>query len=258
VLRSAFYVVLSIIFINLISCVAVSEKNISHEKVAEANVSLAAEYFRQNRLANALANLKKALKANPDHVEGNVMIALVYSKLQDPEQTRKYFEIAEELVDEETTIYGNVHNNFGTFLCAENNIIEANEHFMLAAENKLYSTPQVAYENSGHCWLKRPDLERAKANFKKALKIDQRLSRSLWQLSSIAFQESDYTLSRQYLEKYEKLTVLDPDVLLLKIRIEKALNGDRVQELVKELNEKFPNSDAAKKWAEERWVMEEL
>ena len=109
----------------LSSCVSISSKKVVPEEVAAANINLAAEYFSLGRMEQALNAAKKAVKADPQSVNANAMLGLIYQRLEQARQADEYFSTAVELVDEDSADFGIIHNNYGVFLCQQNQLLDA-------------------------------------------------------------------------------------------------------------------------------------
>jgi len=225
------------------ACVVVGGNKGSDKEIASANVALAAEYYRLGRLQFALESVKKALKAEEHSVEANSLAALIYVKLTKLALAQEYFNVAVEYVLPDTGLYGQVHNNFGVFLCSNNQVPEGEAHFLLAAENKLYGTPQVAYENAGLCLLNKPDVKKAREYFKLALAIDPNLRAALLELTQINYDAKNYRQALTFLRRYHNTNKAAPRSLWLALQVELALgNKKEARKLLVQLENKFPDS----------------
>lgn len=231
----------------LVACVVVGQHKGSDDEIARVNVDLAAEYYRQGRMDIALSNLKKALRADPESVDANVLIALVYSRIDKNKLAREHFETAVEYVSSDTADYGQVHNNFGAFLCANGHYLEAQEHFSLAIENKLYQTPEVAYENAGLCALNKPDKAQAQIYLNEALKINPNMPRTLIEVASLDIEMKKYADALSVLRRFHKANDVNSRSLWLAYQAESGLgHNDKAQILLTQLRKDFPDSVEAK------------
>ena len=237
-----------ILHIALLSgCVSTGQKKASPDEIARANINLAAEYFRLGRLEPALNSAKKAIAADPESITGNSLIALIYQRLDQPGLAEEYFSTAVELVAEDTSEYGVIHNNYGVFLCQNNRLLDADESFSKAANNKLYQTPQDAFENAGLCAINGGRWEMAEEHFRKALKLAPKKPRSLIGMAKIQYNAKKYLLSRAYLQRYHAVSKGNAASLLLALKVERELSADNeVKRLKKELQTRFPESEEAK------------
>lgn len=242
-------VILFIVFLcQLSACVVIGQHKGTNEEIARVNVDLAVEYYNQNRLDVALTNLKKALAADDESVEANSLIALVYDRLEEKGLAEKYFEMAVKYVQSDSLMYGQIHNNFGVFLCQNDKSLVAEEHFMLAINNKLYESPASAYENAGLCVLTRSDVKKAYLYFEKALENNPKMARSLFEKAKIDFELKKYEQAQEALLNFHKINKAVPQSLWLASEVEIALgNKNKAQKLLTQLKHDFPDSKEAVK-----------
>ncbi len=236
----------TILHISLLSgCVAINKKAGSDGQIAKANVDLASEYFRKNQLNYALENLKKALSHNPDSVDGNTLMALVYERLDQPEKAENYFKIAENLVSTETSSYSYIHNIYGTFLCKNGRTEEAAEHFEIALDDKLNQNREVVMENAGFCEFQQQEYSKAEEYFREALKLSPGTPGVLFKMAKLQFVIKNYLSARAYIQRYHDLNNA-PESLALAIDIERALDVEpEAIKLIEKLRKSFPNSKQA-------------
>ena len=235
--------IIVVVIFALVACVNISKNRADPEEIAQAHVNLGGEYYRQNRLDLALESLKKALDADPQSVEANSMIALVYQELNESSLAALHFESAIEYVRSDSPLYGNVHNNYGSFLCGAGSKISAEEHFLKAANNKLYKTPEKAYENAGVCAMERERFDEAREYFQKALEIKPTLPRSLFEMAKLQFDAGENMSARAYIQRFHSVNSMTPASLLLSIRNEDKLGRrEEVRKLFEQLQKRFPKS----------------
>ena len=224
-------------------CVVVGGKKGSNQEIARANVELAAEYYRLNRLEPALTSLKKALNADARSVDGNSLMALLYSRLDEKDLAQAYFEKAIDYVASDTVKYGEVHNNYAVFLCANGHYADAVTHFLLAVNNKLYNTPEVAYENAGLCALKHQDKNKANRFFADALAIDPNMPRVLLEAARLNLMAKKYQLTQQLLRRYNKNNAATAESLWLLLQAEIGLgNHNAARKTLDQLKSRFPDA----------------
>ena len=85
----AFFLMLSLFLLN--ACVVTGQQKGTDDEIVRANVDLAAEYYRVGKIEFALQSVNKALKVDPEHVEANMLIALIYIGLESNEKAKKYY-----------------------------------------------------------------------------------------------------------------------------------------------------------------------
>ena len=137
-------------------------------------------------------------------------------------------------------------NNYGQFLCQEARYDEAEEIFLKAAQNPLYSTPEIALSNAGTCAMAQSKLDIAETHFRNALEKNPRVAVALIQMSQISYENANYLSARAYLQRYLEISPHTAKSLWLGIRIEREL-GDKntLSSYTLLLKNKFPDSREA-------------
>lgn len=235
----------------LAGCVAVSESKRPDSEVSLEYVQLANAYLQRGDLELALDQLKKTIKIDENSYEAHALIAIVYERLEKYATAEEYYRRARELVPNESHEYGAIRNNYGAFLCRRGRVDEAVKLFDESIEGKLYLTPHLALENAGICLLKIGKADEAAAYFRRALALQPTQSTSLMELAKYHYKKGEYLLARAFLQRYGENGVMQPDSLLLGIRIEKQL-GDKnlLDRYTRELEQKYPESIEAKQLSE--------
>ena len=117
--------------------------------------------------------------------------------------------------------------------------------FAVTAE-KNKTLKRKAIENAGLCMSRIPDLVRAEAHFHKALQINPNMSKSILHLAEISYQQQDYQQAKDYMKRYQSVSLWNPQALLITIKIENKLGEeDEVASHILLLKGKFPDSDQA-------------
>jgi type IV pilus assembly protein PilF len=212
------------------------------EKLVQTNIQLANEYLQRGQPAFAKEKLDKALAIDPANSQANNMMAVLQWRLKEYDAAEKYFKraVGEDQKNSEA------QNNYGAFLCERNRVDEAEIWFRRAVSNPLYRTPAAAYENAGVCFYKVKAYAKAESNFRAALKIDPRLPNSLYYMARISYDSGHALGARGFLQRYFEVAKDTPEVLLLAVRVEQALNNkDEEASYAVRLRGKFPQSPEA-------------
>lgn len=235
-------VAIGLLALLLTGCMTTPNKKVSPDEVASVNVQLGVHYFQQKEYAVALERLKTAIDAKPDSASAHAVIALVYDALDDSQALIQY-QTAIDLTPGDSPDFGDIHNNYGAYLCKKGKLEKAEAEFLLAIKNKLYRTPASAYENLALCALKKPDEAKAVEFFRKALEIAPTMPRSLFQMADIKLRRKEYLAARAYIERFHAANEATATSLWLGIRIERNL-GDRkaVFSYAQILHDKYPDS----------------
>lgn len=208
---------------------------------AQAHTNLGAAYLQKNKLEIALDEFTKAIEVMPTYAMAYNGLAMVRSALKQDEEAEYNFKKA---IDLDSSISEN-HNNYGTFLCSRARYNESIEQFLLAINNPLYSTPNLAYANAGVCAKRGNDLKRAEFYLKKALEIQPLTHSAAYQLAEIQFNRGGVVDAKKTLQN---ALVASPNakMLWLGIRIERLLGGrNNESSYALALRRRFPSSEEA-------------
>lgn len=226
-------------------CASDAERQASEAKrrqMIDTNIQLATGYLQNGQVEYAKERLERALKIDPRDSQANNMMALLQWRLKDYEAADRHFRRALDAEKENAE----AQNNYGVFLCERGRIDEAESWFKRAIENPYYRTPAIANQNAGLCLMKRGSRPEAEAYFREALKLDPRLAPSLHQMAVITFDSGRTLAARGFMQRYFEVGEDNPQVLLLAVRIERALkNKDAEASYALRLRGKFPASPEA-------------
>lgn len=218
-------------------------------KAAQLNAQLGANYLRQGSLGLANEKLQKALHQDDENVDAHTTYALLQMELGKPAAARRHFREALSLSPDDPQL----HNNYGTFLCNQDDFDAGIEQFLRAAENRLYSTPEYAYANAGVCAVDAGKPEEARRHLRQALEIQPRLPSALRELAQLDYRSGRTVSARKYLERYHGVVEPSAETLLLATRVERRLNNhDMSSQYGRKLLRNFPDSEEAQRFLEER------
>lgn len=114
---------------------------------AENHVRISKGYLEQGQMVYALEKAQQAVRIDRNHVEAQVVVALIYQRMGDSSQAAKHYSRAKKLAPNDPL----VANAYGTFLCTQRRYTEADSEFMMAASSVMNSSPWVASTNAGLC-----------------------------------------------------------------------------------------------------------
>ncbi|SFE52619.1 type IV pilus biogenesis/stability protein PilW [Nitrosomonas sp. Nm166] len=218
---------------------------------AKIHTELAAEYFNRGQLNVAIEEVMEALKAQSNYAPAYNVLGLINMALNENNKALDNFEQAIRLAPKNSEI----HNNYGWFLCQRfpQRIDQAINHFMVAAKDPLYLTPEMAFANAGVCELKRQKYHEAQIFLQKALSIQPNFSPALMGLIDMDFQRGNLVEAKSKLVNLLQNNVSTPESLLLAIQIEQAI-GDQLaaDSYIFQLQKYFPDSKEAATVREER------
>lgn len=221
----------------------------SGRSAAQDNVELGTLYMREGQKAVALDVLLKALEQDPDLPVAHNTIAVLYDSLGENDKADRHFRRALSLDPKDSQ----AHNNYGSFLCKSKRWDDAEAHFLKAAANPLYETPELSYTNAGTCSHTAGRLDKAEEYWRKALDINPRFPAPLLQMARLSVTQQEYLRARAYLQRLHEIVRPMPESLWLGIQTERAL-GDRNAEASYSLflRNNFPDSPQAKQLQENR------
>jgi len=193
----------------------------STDPIAELQTKLGTGYMREGKLELAWENLNKALKTDSRYSVAHNAMGLLYEQLNEPDKARKHYELAIKYNPSDSS----AHNNFGSFLCRHGEFEAAEQNFLQALENPLYSTPEIPTTNLGLCLQRNGQIDRAEDHLRRALQLNPRIANALIAMSDLSLQNGQELSARAYIERYAEVTHHSPRTLWLGVQIERAL-GD--------------------------------
>jgi len=227
-----------------------SESKASFEEAANFNMTLGAQYLKQNNIEKAIDKLEKAIEQRPNLALAHTYLGFAYERLGEIGKAKHHYMRSMKLDSGDPIAL----NNFGTFLCRQNEWRESLMYFEKAATNRRYQTPDAAYTNAGVCARKIPDLKAADNYFREALKMNPNFADAQYHLADINFEQNNLILAQSFFSSYEKLVPdgkESPDQLWLGYRLEKALgNASVAGQYALQLQQRFPTSEQTKKLLE--------
>ena len=208
--------------------------------IAEINLKLGIAYLKRGEYEKSLTKLQKAQAADPRYPPIYNTLGVLHQQLGDKVTAEKYFRQALSLNSSDASTL----NNYGQFLCQEARYDEAEETFLKAARNPLYSTPEIALSNAGTCAVAQSRFDAAETHFRNALEKNPRVAVALIQMSQISYETASYMSARAYLQRYIETSPHTAKSLWLGIRIERVL-GDKniLSSYILLLKNKFPDSE---------------
>ena len=132
---------------------------------AENHVRIAKGYLEQGQMVFALEKAQEAVRIDRNHVEAQVVLALIYQRMGDSSMAEKHYSRAKKLAPNDPL----VANAYGTFLCTERRYAEADSEFNMAAASVMNPSPWVASTNAGLCQESSGRYALAKSNMRQAL-----------------------------------------------------------------------------------------
>ncbi len=208
---------------------------------AKIHTELAAEYYHRGQIDVAIEEVNEALKAQSDYALAYNVLGLINMTLNENSKALENFEHAVRLAPRNSEI----RNNYGWFLCQRfpQRMDQAIEHFMTAAKDPLYATPEMSYANAGICETKRQNYAEAKLLFQKALSLQVNYSPAIIGLIDIDFQRGNLAEAKSKLAQFSQNNPPTAESLLMAIKIEQAMGNQlAVDSYIFQLQKHFPES----------------
>lgn len=206
---------------------------------AKIYVEMGIAYMREGQDAVALKKLRKAISVDGRNPEAHNVIAILYERLGEFDQATYHYDQAVRLDPKDPFI----HNARGSFFCKQDRYKEADEEFLKALANPLYSTPWVALGNAGLCAERAGDKAKAEGYYRRSLTANQSYAPVLLQMAQLSFDQDKPMSARAYLERYHGVAPVSAASLWLGVRVEQKL-GDRMKavEYKRRLLREFPDA----------------
>ncbi|MFN3566714.1 MAG: tetratricopeptide repeat protein, partial [Burkholderiaceae bacterium] len=134
-------------------------------KRADIRLQLAASYYQKAQFNIALEEAQRALQADPNYAEAYGLLGLIYMDLGDRREADANFARALKLDPASPEL----NNNYGWYLCQTGRERESIEHFVRAAQTRLYATPGKAMQNAGVCMMQVRDYKAAEQYLRRSL-----------------------------------------------------------------------------------------
>ncbi|MDY6943337.1 MAG: type IV pilus biogenesis/stability protein PilW [Pseudomonadota bacterium] len=233
----------------LVACVsdAPQRPEVNASEAANYNTQLGMNYLAQGKYDVALEKFDRAREQDPKLPDTYVGYAQLYTRLGQPELADENYRKAIRLAPDR----GDLHNNYGVFLCGQRRLEESEEQFLLALEDPKYTTQEFAYTNAGVCARLVPDKDKAENYFRKALMVNPQFGDALWQMAVLAYERNDHLKARAFLSRFHVAEQPTAESLLLGYRVETYLGDvEAAETYATRLAARFPNSPQAKRLGE--------
>lgn len=212
-------------------------------EASRANVRLAVAYMHRGQYEPALEKLERALEQDPKNGEAETTLGVLYETLGNREEAGTHYRKAVRLAPDDP----NAHNNYGTWLCHDGRMKQAEKQFMAAVDSPFYGTPEVALTNAGSCAMREDQIPRAEQYFRRALDANARYPDALYQMASLKYGQGDYLRARAFVQRYLAVALADAESFELAIRIEDALGDENAaRDYRNALLADFPDSPQAR------------
>ena len=233
--------------LQLAGCAGNSQHANHQRDAANYNVQLGVAYMNQGDLARAKDKLDRALTQDSNSADVHSARAMLFERMGNNDKADSEFRTAMHLAPHDP----NIVNNYAVYLCQSGRTDEGVKHFLEAAHNALYSTPEAAYTNAGVCLRSAKRDDEARANFQRALQLRPTFAEAAFQLAELQFQNKELQPARATIDSFLSSNQATPDLLLLGVRVARAQN-DRMASVrfARRLQLDFPGTPQARALAD--------
>lgn len=174
----------------------------NRDDMAATRISLGLGYLKMGNMAQAKQNLEKAKKFAPQMVQVYTAFAHYYETVGESELTIASYEKALSIKrDDADTL-----NNYGVYLCRQNEIEEAEQQFLKAIAVPSYVLVAKSYENLSSCFLQQDNFEKSEMYLNKAILHSPGNASTLFQMVRLQYAMGKFTLAKTYQQRFEKVT----------------------------------------------------
>lgn len=209
------------------------------QEAAKYNVELGIAYMQRGELAVAKDKLERAVKESPRDPQVRSALALLYERLGNTDQADEEFREAVRLAPHDPDIA----NNYAVYLCRTHRAKQGVQQLLATARNPLYTTPEAAYTNAAVCLRSEHKDAEAQRALESAIALRPGFAEAIFQLADLEMQHGELANARARIDRYIEVYTATPDLLMLGVRISKALHDPRGQQRYEQrLRVDFPNS----------------
>ena len=185
--------------------------------------SAAQELAQQKKYAEALIQAENAVRFDPKSGTTHLVKAYVLDMLGETKKAHTAFGKAISL----SPGSGYIRYAYANHLCDLKNFTDADENYLLAANDENYPFTYKAYESAAECAYKAEKLDVSEAHARSALAIAPESIGALAVMAQIMHRQSRSLEARAFIQRREDAGSLDIPLLQLAQQIEKSAGNDR-------------------------------
>lgn len=222
------------------------QNDASKNEIAMTRITLGIGYLNMGNTKQAKFNLEKAKRFAPNLVQVYTAFAHYYDTVGEPEQAIESYEKALSIKSDDADTL----NNYGVFLCRQNQLEKAEQQILKAIAVPSYILVSESYENLALCHLKSEHFTKAEEYLDKSITHSPSRASSLLQMSKLQYIKADYIKSKTFVKRYEKTTRrFNADSLAFSFKLyEKLRDIKTAKNYAAMLLKMFPNTYEAKQY----------
>jgi type IV pilus assembly protein PilF len=227
-------------------CVTTKSPHLTNEHAeadaAADNVQLAMAYMQEGNLSRAKEKLDRGMQEDPNNPNLHAVYGRFYERINDQKKAEGEFREALRLAPNDP---GQL-NFYGVYLCNQHRVDEGVTKLLQVANNPLYRTPELAYDNIGVCLLTVHRDEEAESAFKRALNLRPDYAEGTYQLAELELAHGRALEALTRINKFLAQYNPTPELLLAGIHAARTLGDARsLAQLTKVLRADFADSEQA-------------
>ena len=204
----------------LVGCVSHSSPgdygdNFDRQEAAKTRMSLGLTYLKNNNYTQAKVNLDRALEFAPRSGDVHYALAYYYQLVGENARAEESYQTALKLAPDN----GDIANSYGAFKCQIGDYDGAKRYFLRAINNRQYANSAQTYENLALCAQSQGNIDDAISYLNDALNHQPLRPKSLYLLTELYIVSEQWTLAKNTLAKYEKVTQVSPDSLWMAFEV---------------------------------------
>jgi type IV pilus assembly protein PilF len=209
--KRAIFAALALLPVLLTGCVTQNYENdktpvvqnqANRDDMAATRVSLGLGYLKMGNMPQAKQNLEKAKNFAPDMVQVYTAFAHYYETVGEHQQTVESYEKALTIKSDDADTL----NNYGVYLCRQDQIDEAEKQLLKAIAVPSYILVAKSYENLSSCFLQKDDFVKAEVYLNKAVLHSPSSSSTIFQMVRLQYAMGDYKQAKSFEQRFEKVT----------------------------------------------------
>ncbi len=206
---------------------------------AALHTRLGVNYLQQGQVEIAREELDLALRIEPNSSAANLAMAKLELQLGNAREANTHFARAVRYDRDNVA----AKNDYGFFLCAQQDFEAGLEQFTAALNHPLNRTQYVSLYGAGECERQAGDTGQAEAFFEQVIALQPDMRQALLRLARINFDRGEHLSARAFLERFFQDGLYTPDSLFLAVQNELKLERrDIASEYARLLRERFPRS----------------
>lgn len=210
------------------------------ENSARIKTDLAIEFMKMGDARNAIASINEAVRADSRYLNAWLVRAQIYQFMKMPSQVEESFRRALSI----SSSAGEVNNNYGWYLCENNQVDKSIAYFDKALADMSYRSAYVAWMNKGICLGRLGRYDEANSALLTSIRQAPGFYFSLKELAKLNLNHNNGALAEVYFQQYVgQAPALGPDDLLLGVKIGRLNNKyDWVARYGDQLRQQYPTS----------------